>query len=436
MKISLVGISFSSLPVAVREDFSLSAEEQEKAPVVLKEVFRLEEIVCVYTCNRIEFYYIENESVNPYELFCYFTELNGSAVSKIISNIYCYKDDEVLLHLFGVISGLKSLVLGESQIFHQIKKAFQISVRGSCVKKELHQVFSYAFKIAKEVHRVTQIDQFKSSVASVAVDLAENLSGNLNNQKVLIVGMGETAELALKSLQARGCELVWFASRSVERALIWSEVSGKETFLIKELPLILEEFSVIISCSDCKTPLIHKSIFYNAYLRSTTKRFTLIDLGVPRNIESSLGELPGVQLRNIDDLKDMISENRESREKASSDAWQIVKLAVEKFNCQKSMNLYLQKFRHDMLMRSQNLIIDALQKFSETNQVLELEANLIKIIEKNTESALEQIRFQLHKIPPAVLNCTLFNKENKTEDLIQGLQYTPGLESVGVSDEI
>jgi glutamyl-tRNA reductase len=400
----LAGISFQSLPVALREEFALTNDKKENAPILLKAVFGLSEIVCLYTCNRIEYYYTADIEVDPYELFCYFCPNDIEFSQKIRGNIYCYSDEKVCDHLFKVICGLKSMVIGETQILNQIKKAFQISSRNGCVHKNLNNLFQFAFKTAKEIHRLTSLDSIKSSISSLSVELAENLLGSLSEAKILIIGTGETAELTQKTLTYKGINNFLFMSKSEQRALEWAIQSGVPTLVIEELPLLINKFDVIIACTDCQEPLLKKEFFLNNHFNFQQKKIVLIDLGVPRNIDSSIAELENIHLRNIDDLKGMMDGNHEFRMREMSLAASIIEDAVEKYKCRQSLSIMFQDIHENVQSEAKNNLIEIINQFQNSGDLEGLQEKLALLIARCIESPLDGFRSLANKIPSAVLN--------------------------------
>jgi len=410
----LVGISFQSLPVALREEFAVTNERIESAPIILKDAFDLSEIVCLYTCNRIEFYYISECEIDPVSLFCYLSKPTIELSEKLKSNIYRYSGEKVIHHLFSVVCGLKSMVVGESQIFHQIKKAFQISSRNDCVKKELSLLFQHAFKTAKEVHRLTQLDKIKNSASSLAVELAETLLEGLSDKNVLIIGTGETAELTMKTLFSKGISNIVFMSKTIERALEWSENTKQTTMLTNQLPQVLSAFDLIISCTSSETPIITKGMFKSSSMEIIEKNQVLIDLGVPRNIESSVGELPNKHLRNIDDLKCLMDKNQEIRMSEVQEANLIVKEAVDKYKCRRSLNSMFLSIHEDCVDHARNNFRKALHDFHNSGNLEEFEEQMSTLILKSIETPLNYMRDLTNRIPASVLNETVFKVTEPT----------------------
>lgn len=406
-QLQLVGISFQSLPVALREDFALTNERKEDAPVLLKEIFGLSEIVCLYTCNRIEYYYTSENDVDPLVLFCYFCQNPMELNQKIASNIYFYQGDQVSDHLFKVVSGLKSMVIGETQILNQVKKAYQISSRNGCLHKDLNGLFQFAFKTAKEIHRHTNLDVIKRSISSLSIELAESLLGSLKDLKVLIVGTGETAELTKKCLMAKGYENFLFMSKTEERAKEWSERNGTPTLLTRDLPFVLDEFDVVVACTDCQEPILRKDMIFG----SLNKSKVLIDLGVPRNIDSSIGELQNIYLRNIDDLKGIVDKNHESRMREVVYAEEIISEAVAKFKSRQSLNELFQSIHENCMDEASLNLRKAIFHFQNNGSLDTLEEEIAAIIVKSIEAPLDRFRSFANKIPATVLNDYTFDEK-------------------------
>lgn len=404
----LVGISFQSLPVALREEFALTNDKKENAPILLKEIFGLSEIVCLFTCNRIEYYYTSEIEIDPLQLFSYFCQSEDNIGHKIRNNIYYYTGDKVISHLFKVVSGLKSMLIGESQILNQIKKAFQISSRSGCVHKELNGLFQFAFKTAKDIHRFTNLDAIKRSIASLSIEMAESILGSMNNAKVLILGTGDTAELTRKALLAKGIEGFLFMSKTEKRAKEWSLLKKKPTLLLWQLPIVINDFDVVIACTDCQEPLIKKEMFFNN-TKLHNKPKVLIDLGVPRNIESSIGELQNVYLRNIDDMKSIFDSNHDARMKEVVYAGEIIEEAVDKYKCRQSLNRLFYDIHESCMDDASDKLRKAVNNFQISGDLESFEEEISSIIIKSIEAPLDGFRSLANKIPSSVLNSYAFS---------------------------
>ena len=270
--------------------------------------------------------------------------------------------------------------------------------------KNLNNLFQFAFKTAKEIHRQTSLDTIKSSISSLSVELAENILGTLSDAKILIIGTGETAELTQKTLKYKGVNNFLFMSKSEQRAKEWAIQTGVPTLVIGELPLVVNEFDVIIACTDCQEPLVKREIFLYDKFNIQQKEIVLIDLGVPRNIDSSIAELENIILRNIDDLKGMMDGNHEFRMREMSLATSIIEDAVEKYKCRQSLSAMFQDIHENVQSAAKNNLAEIINQFQNCGDLESLQEKIALLIDRCIESPLDSFRSLANKIPPAILN--------------------------------
>jgi len=235
-------------------------------------------------------------------------------------------------HIFRVACGLDSMVLGEPQILGQLKSAYQGASQAGTLGRNLNQLFQHAFSVAKKVRTNTEIGLNPVSVASAAVALSKKIFGNLADHSALLVGAGETIELAAEHLKSAGIRKITVANRSIERAQNIADRVGGRGVGIGFIGDILPESEIVITATASTLPILGKGLVERALKARKHKPIFMVDLAVPRDIEPEVARLPDVYLYTIDDLQDVIEHNLQSRKKAVKTAEEMIAGEVERFS--------------------------------------------------------------------------------------------------------
>jgi glutamyl-tRNA reductase len=230
-----------------------------------------------------------------------------------------------------VASGLDSMVLGEPQIFGQIKSAYAVATEAGTVGSELGRLFPRAFAIAKRVRTDTAIGENPVSVAYAAVDLARHIFADLNTCSALLVGAGETIELVARHLIEAGVSRIVIANRTLGRARELAQKFGAEAVLLAEIPGQLLEADIVISSTASQLPILGKGAVEQAIKARKHRPMLMVDIAVPRDIESQVGDLRDVYLYSIDDLREIVEQNMRSRHKEARKADQIIADGVRQY---------------------------------------------------------------------------------------------------------
>jgi len=242
-----------------------------------------------------------------------------------------HPDQEAVKHAFRVAAGLDSLVLGEPQILGQMKSAFTTAHKAGATGKILNRLFQQTFSVAKQVRTDTAIGASAVSVAYAAVTLARKIFQNIAEKRVLLIGAGETIELVARHLREQGVSHILVANRTVERAeLLAGEIQG-EAISLAEMPERLHEADIVISSTASQLPILGKGAVESALRQRKHRPMFMVDLAVPRDIESEVAELADVYLYTVDDLHEVIQENMQSRLEAAREAEKIIDIQVVDF---------------------------------------------------------------------------------------------------------
>lgn len=314
MNLFCTGIDHKSMSVDVRERLSFAGDDLS----LMLEFFSLhrsfEEMAILSTCNRVEFYFATKlprpkalkelkESVED------FLEIKDSGLDRA----YVHENLEATSHLFEVCSGLHSMVIGETEIFGQAKAAYQKAKDAGCCARILNKLFQSAFSAAKEARSRTNIGRGNISVASVAVHAAERLVGNLWEKNVLVLGAGEVGEQVTKALAEKGVSKVYCSSRRNERSLDLASHFGMQSVNWEDWQSHLEETDIIVSSTAAPHSILGPADLAPLQARFAQRPIFIMDLAVPRDVDPAVGQIAGVCLFNVDNLKEIASENLASR---------------------------------------------------------------------------------------------------------------------------
>jgi len=325
--LSVLGINFRTAPVELRE---LASFTQASVPETVRRIckeFPGAEAVLLSTCNRTELY-ATGIAVGASKQALVNILLKGAsqdASSDAEKHFYAKEGSLVAEHLLAVASGLDSMVVGETEILGQVKQAYMLARQAESSGKTLDPLFQTSFRIAKRVHSETDICRGRVSVSSIAVEFAEKMFENLGAKTVMIVGAGETAELALKSLIERGAKDLLVLNRSIEKAAALAERYGGRAIQFDLLEDYLPRADIVISSTSAPHCVIREAAVRRAVALRRGSPLLLIDIAVPRDIEAAVGKLENVYLYNIDDLQRVADENLAKRREAVDGAWKIVR---------------------------------------------------------------------------------------------------------------
>lgn len=338
-RLRMAGVNHRSAPLELREKLALVKGAAVDTVERLRREVDAAELVAVSTCNRTEFYWAgrDGAEIDPIALFRALPGVDGAVGGQIDGAAYAHSGREAVRHLYRVVCGLDSLVLGETQILHQVKRAYERSAQLRATGPVLNGLFQRAFAVAKEVHTRTRLAADRASIPTVALDVAQAIFEDLSEAFVLVLGTGEIAEVTLEALRKRGAKRIAFVSRTAERAMTWTGSAGAEIGTLDDLPRLLGKADIVVSCTAVEKPVITAAGVQRAMSGAERRGRPLLvlDLGVPRNVEPAVGEIEQVYLRNVDDLEEVVAANRSRQEGSVSAASEIVSSAIEEY-CRES----------------------------------------------------------------------------------------------------
>jgi glutamyl-tRNA reductase len=302
--IVVLGLNHRSAPVALRERFAV-AEARIPATLELLRATRLaDEAVILSTCNRVEIY--AATSLSPAQAFA---ELKHFLVSlhdyrdPLTDELYTLAEPQSVQHLFRVACGLDSMVLGETEILGQLKKAYDLALQHGHTGPRLNKAFQRAFNVAKHIRTETSIQRGSISVASVAVELAEKIFSSLTEHEVLVLGAGDTSEKTARALLSRGARGVVVTNRTFERAEALARELGGRAVRFEDWGREFERIDIAISSTAAPQHLLDRARLEPLMKLRRHRPLLLIDIAVPRNIDPEVNFMENVYLYNVDDLQ-------------------------------------------------------------------------------------------------------------------------------------
>ncbi|WP_455819633.1 glutamyl-tRNA reductase [Pseudomonas cerasi] len=402
MTLLALGINHKTAPVSLRERVTFSPDQLEQALNSLLAQPLVQGGVVLSTCNRTELYLSVEQQENLQEqLVTWLCDYHKLSVDEVRKSLYWHHDNDAVSHLMRVASGLDSLVLGEPQILGQVKKAFADSQRGHSLSSELERMFQKSFSVAKRVRTETEIGASAVSVAFAACTLARQIFESLSTVNVLLVGAGETIELAARHLHQHKVKKLMIANRTRERAQALAHEVGAEVISLPEIDSRLAEADIIISSTASPLPIIGKGMVERALKQRRNQPMLLVDIAVPRDVEPEVGKLPNAYLYSVDDLQAIIESNMAQRQAAAVQAETIVVQESSEFMS---------------WLRAQSAVETIRDYRSQADQVrAELEARAIAALQQGG-NAEEVLRDLAHKLTNRLIHASTKSLQQAARD--------------------
>jgi glutamyl-tRNA reductase len=330
MHLTVLGINHRTAPVEVRGQVTFPPESLPRALGELTALDGVREAAILSTCNRTELYISqESEIVEAVpDWLCHFHQLDRGSLQP---HCYTYKESDAVRHMLRVAAGLDSMVLGEPQILGQMKDSYQQALQTGSIGTLVNRLFQHTFSVAKQIRTDTAIGASPVSVAFAAVSLARQIFGRFENQTALLIGAGETIELATRHLHDQGTGKMIIANRTVSRAHDLAAQFDGYGIGLDEIPAHLAEADIVISSTGSTTPILTRDVVSHALKSRKHRPVLMVDIAVPADIDVNVASLDDIYLYNIDDLQLVIEENLRSRQEAAQQAEEIIDVQVERF---------------------------------------------------------------------------------------------------------
>lgn len=333
MEIVLVGLNHRTAPLEVRERVSFTVEQSRQAAEQLRARGILEETLVLSTCNRSEIYGVPPESSRESApgLSSFLSEFHSVRPDVLGVSLYHHYDREAVRHLFRVAAGLDSMLLGEAEILGQVREAYRYAHELGATGPVLNRLFQGALEVGKRVRTETELGTRPMSVASAGVKLAERIFGKMKERSALVLGAGTISEQVVNQLRDRGIARLLVMNRSRERAEELAARFAGKAVAWGDWEAALTSADMVVSSVSSEEPILLRGILHSVMSARGNRALFLMDLGVPRNIESSVADLYNVYLYNLDDLTQVVEQNRQAREAEVPRAQSIVDEHVGKF---------------------------------------------------------------------------------------------------------
>jgi glutamyl-tRNA reductase len=327
----VVGLNFRTAPVEVRERFWISEDRRYQALVQLSKAEGIEEDIVLATCNRTEFLMWVKD-----------VTLAANSVMRLLSSEYGLQlcdwkhfyrllDEAALLHIFRVASSLDSMVIGEPQVVGQVKNAWQLAQEVGVTGRFLDAVMQKALTVSKRVRSETAIGNAAVSIPYAAVELARQIFGTLENKKVLLLGAGKMSELSARGLLNHGASSVKVVNRTLEHAHELAMKLGGVAIPFEERWQHMAEADILISSTSCPHTILSREEAEMLVRERKDRPLVIVDIAMPRDIDSAVRDVKGVFLYNLDDLESVVDHNAGEREAAAADAQKILQAEAQGF---------------------------------------------------------------------------------------------------------
>lgn len=347
------------------------------------------ECVIVATCNRTELYaVVDRHQLCGHHIRSFMEKWFDQPRAQFTNHLYMYEDEKAIDHLFRVASGLDSMVIGETQILGQVKNAFLLAQSQKTTGTVFNMLFKQAITMAKRAHSETMIGEAAVSVSYAAVELGKQIFGRFNRKQVMIIGAGETGELAAKHLYANGADRVFVVNRTFERAAQLADKFNGVPCSMDEAPRKLRDVDIVISSTGAEGFVLTRKDVEDAMEARRSRPLFMIDIAVPRDLDPSITTVENVFLYDIDDLEGIVESNLKQRQQEAAKIETMIEEEKQLFD-----HWYRTLGVVPLIRALQNKAADIHQETmaSMTNKLPDLDEHELKVIRKLTKSIVNQM---------------------------------------------
>ncbi|HVB59107.1 MAG TPA: glutamyl-tRNA reductase [Candidatus Acidoferrales bacterium] len=333
IRVALIGCNHRTAPVELRERVSFTQQQALDAAGELRRQGILEEAVVLSTCNRSELYGVPGESGSAITetMEDFLTSFHRIPRADLEGKFYRWVGRDAVQHLYRVAAGLDSMMLGEAEILGQLRSAYSQALDHGVTGPVLNRVFQGAIEVGKRVRSETEVGARPMSVALAGVKLAERVFGNLKGHVALIVGAGAVAEQVVEQLRGRGIGNLQVVNRSYDRAADLAGRIGGRAVAWESLETVLGQPDIIVTSAGGTGPVLTRAMLERSIAARGGRPVFVVDLGVPRNVDAAAAGLYNLYLYNIDDLGEIVEQNKKARESEIPRAETIIAEHVAKF---------------------------------------------------------------------------------------------------------
>jgi glutamyl-tRNA reductase len=327
-----LGASHKTASLELRERIALPTGRAARVLAELTEHDAIHEGVALFTCNRTELYLVTADPVEAENAaLAILSRQAGLRPTELLGSLYSLRGREAVEHLFAVTGGLDSMIVGETEIQGQVKRAYEMALVEGVSGPVSNRLFRDALAAGKRVRSETGIARSNVSVPTVAVQLAAEFLGDLAERRVLVIGAGENAELTARALRDRGVETLFVANRRYDRALGLAQRFGGRAVTFDDMPRELEAADIVVTSTGAPHQIVGREELEFVAASRMGRPLVLIDLAVPRDIEPSVRDCPGIALYDMDDLQRAVARNMDAREAEAAEALVLVREEVARF---------------------------------------------------------------------------------------------------------
>jgi glutamyl-tRNA reductase len=327
-----LGASHKTASLALREKLALPEGRAARVLDELIEQGAAHETVAISTCNRTELYLLTADAVQAESAALGVLSRQAEIrPTELLGAIYSLRGADAVRHLFSVAAGLDSMIVGEAEVQGQVKRAYELALVEGATGPVSNRLFRDALAAGKRVRTETQVSRSRVSVSTVAVELAAGMLGDLSARRVLVIGAGENAELTARALRDHGVQTVFVANRRYDRAIGLAERFGGSAVRFDDLPAELERTDIVVSSTASPHQIVGREELELVTARRGERPLVMIDIAVPRDIDPSVRDLPGIALYDMDDLERAVARNLDVRESEAAKARTLIDQDVERF---------------------------------------------------------------------------------------------------------
>jgi glutamyl-tRNA reductase len=420
MQLLNLGVNHHTAPIDIRESVAIHPEDLQDSLLDLRNYLAgthsdlMPEVAILSTCNRMEIYCAANDVAHTAHhleerAFDWLTSQKRLHSDVLKPYIYSAKETDAVKHVFRVSCGMDSMVLGETQILGQMKKAVEFADQAGTLGTYLKPLFNKTFSVAKAVRASTEIGAHSVSMAGASVRLAERIFGDLKDSKVLFIGAGEMIQLCASHFAGKRPKEIAITNRTVDRGDEMAKVFAEkglqtDSFPLQSLPTRLHDFDVIVSCTASSLPIIGMGMIKTALKVRNSRPIVLIDLAVPRDIEPEIRSLKDAYLYSVDDLGTVVNEGRNHRELSMADAEIIIDKGIS-------------EFFQTLQKRTLVPIIQSLQTTAERLKAIELEKAVRRI--KKGEDPVEVLSIMAQALANKFMHAPISALQNSPNNEIE-----------------
>lgn len=377
--LGLIGISHNTAPVEIREKVALNEEEQKIVVSHIIENIHADGCMVLSTCNRTEVY-ISNHKIESTieQIKLWLNEFKKCTEFAKEGIIYEYQDTKVVEHFFKVISGLDSQIIGEQQIFGQVKDSYELTHQLNGTDSLINKLFNFAMQAKKKVHNDTFLSDGTVSVSFAGVELARKIFSDLTNKRILLIGAGKTAELAAFHFHENGVKNIQVVNRTFAKAEELAKKLNGKAFPLEELSEVLSETDIVISATSSDDFVLTPDLIKPVSKNRRHKPIFLIDLAIPRDIDPEIDKIDGVFLYNLDDLHQIVKANLEKRKNEIPKSMKVI-------------SEYVSEFQKWVSMNSMNSIVGRLKTKLDTLRLNEMDRLKSKLPQNGYKSEIDHL---------------------------------------------